>query len=170
MAMGDFEITVNKNDHPTGFKHWREMGYEDIYRVSALWLYDTATGETLIVQRSFGKKNDPGKWGTAVAGTVERGETYRGNIIKEIEEEIGLKGLTLITCPKVFIDDGVKRYFCQLFKAGVDKNQITIRLDRSEAERYKWVSVEWLIKDVKQSPNNYTPFLSQQFALIKDLF
>ncbi len=29
-------------------------------------------------------------WGSAVAGTVEKGEDYESNIYKETEEEIGL--------------------------------------------------------------------------------
>ena len=47
----------------------------------------------LIVERqtAFDKKYDPGKWGPSAAGTVEEGETYQSNIIKELQEEIGLE-------------------------------------------------------------------------------
>jgi len=98
--MGDFEITVDENDNPIGSKHWRIMQYDNIYRVSALWLTDRTIGEILLAQRKWTKKNDPGKWGAVVYGTIEVGETYDSNIIKEIEEEIGLTGLKLQKGPK----------------------------------------------------------------------
>jgi len=154
--MGDYEITVDENDNPIGSKHWRDMSYDDIYRISTLWLTDIKTGDVLIAQRKWNKKNDPGKWGVAAAGTVEVGETYRGNMIKEIEEEIGLTGLKLTKGPKKLIDDGEHRLFCQMFFASVDKNKVMIKIQEEEVEAAKWVSKKWLLDDVQRNPQNYT--------------
>jgi NADH pyrophosphatase NudC (nudix superfamily) len=41
-----------------------------------------------LTQRAATKKNDPDKRTSAVAGTVEKGETFETNIIKETQEEI----------------------------------------------------------------------------------
>lgn len=82
-------VVVNQNDEVIGYKHRDEIERGDIGRVSALWLQNTQ-GEVLIAQRAFTKKFSPGKWGPAVAGTVDEGEDYDDNMVKEIAEEIGL--------------------------------------------------------------------------------
>jgi isopentenyldiphosphate isomerase len=82
-------IIVNEKDEIIGFKERSKVKTDDIYRVSALWA-ENAKGDILMAQRAFSKMNSPGKWGPAVAGTVEEGETYDSNITKEAEEEIGL--------------------------------------------------------------------------------
>ena len=46
--------------------------------------------ENPIFLRSFTKSHDPGKWGPAVAGTVEEGETY--NFLKEGQRVYWLDG------------------------------------------------------------------------------
>ncbi len=84
-------IIVDENDKRIGLKIRRDIKQEEIYRVSALWI-ENSKGDVLLAQRSFDKKNNPGQWGTAVAGTVEEDEDYDLNIYKEAEEEIGLKG------------------------------------------------------------------------------
>jgi isopentenyldiphosphate isomerase len=155
--MSDFELTVDVDDNPIGSKHWRDMQYDDIYRVSALWLTDTETDDVLLAQRKWTKKNDPGKWDTAVAGTVEANETYEGNIVKEIEEEIGLTGLKLVTGPKTFTDDGNHKFFCQWFLGSIDKAQANIKIQEEEVEAVKWVPISWLLDDLKQNPQSYTP-------------
>ena len=86
---------VNENDEVVEVfegKNWGDLHPESIYRVSSLWITNSK-GEVLLARRAFNKKHDPGKWGPAVSGTVEEGETYESNIIKETEEELGIKSL-----------------------------------------------------------------------------
>ena len=74
---------VDKNDTVIGTKERDEIDYSsDIYRVSALWLTNS-NGQALIAKRAMAKKNSPGKWGPAVAGTLETDETYETNIYKD---------------------------------------------------------------------------------------
>ena len=83
---------VNEQDELIEYKDMNDRKEDEIIRVAALWLINEKS-EILLAQRSLNKKRDPGCWGPAVAGTVEEGETYESNIIKEAEEEIGLKDL-----------------------------------------------------------------------------
>ena len=78
---------VNEEDEIIKIIDSTERMKGDIGRVSALWITNEK-GEILLAQRSFTKKRDPGVWDPAVAGTVEEGETYEQNIIKEAEEEL----------------------------------------------------------------------------------
>lgn len=90
---------VNEQDEIIGYKDRDLRDPKEITRVSGLWVTDTAE-KILLAQRSWKKKSDPGRWGPAVAGTVEEGETYESNIIKEAREEIGLTNIVPIAGPK----------------------------------------------------------------------
>lgn len=81
---------VDEEDNIIDYKERKKLDLKDIYRVSALWI-ENSKGEILLAQRSFNKKHHPGLWGPAVAGTVEKGESYEENISHEIEEELGIK-------------------------------------------------------------------------------
>lgn len=71
---------VDDQDQFIGLKERNEVDYKsDIYRVSALWLTNSK-GQTLLAKRAAVKDKDPGKWGPAVAGTIDEGETYDENI------------------------------------------------------------------------------------------
>jgi len=86
-------IIVDENDNPIGLKERGTLDYDkDIYRVSALWITNSK-GQILIARRALTKKQNPGKWGPGVAGTIDEGETYDSNIIKEAKEELGLQNI-----------------------------------------------------------------------------
>ena len=106
-------IIVNDQDEIMGHKERGTLVSEDIYRVAGLWVTNS-NGNILLAQRQLGKRNDPGKWGPAVAGTVDEGETYESNIIKEAEEEIGLEDISP-TKSKKRRYTGEHNYFCQWF-------------------------------------------------------
>ena len=91
--MGSKFTIVDENDNIIAQKERANIKPEDIYRVAALWVTNSK-GDILLAQRALSKKHDPGKWGPAVAGTVEERETYRANIIKETSEEIGLHDIS----------------------------------------------------------------------------
>src|SRR3989344_8714359 len=140
---------VNEQDEIIGYKDRKDRNKVDIARITGLWLWNEK-GEALLAQRSFNKKMHPGMWGPAVAGTVEEGETYASNIIKEAEEEIGLKNLRPV------LDQKLRRttqhaYFVQWFVATINSDYPLVRQD-SEVEAIKWFSKEELLKAIKESP------------------
>jgi isopentenyldiphosphate isomerase len=78
---------VNENDELIGYKERKDITPADIYRVSSLRVMNEK-GEYLITQRATTKSQSPNKRTLAVNGTVEQGESYEENIIKETQEEI----------------------------------------------------------------------------------
>ena len=150
-------VIVDADDNPIGVQEYESLSYDDIYQVSALWLTDNNTGDILIAQRNWSKHNDPGKWSASVSGTIDEGETYDINIVKEIEEEIGLVNLILAKGPKEFIDDGQHKFFVQWFLAKVGKNNTIITIQEEEVEATKWIPKAELVKDVEHNPDKYTP-------------
>lgn len=125
----------------------------DIGRVTGLWVTNEK-GEVLLAQRSFNKLRDPGKWGPAVAGTVEEGETYENNIIKEAQEEIGLINITPKTEQK-YRRSTSHEYFSQWFSVVVDSKYPFVKQD-IEVEQIKWFTKDEILKFFKENSDSFS--------------
>jgi isopentenyl-diphosphate delta-isomerase len=159
-------VIVNENDEIIGSKERDAIVKGDIYRVSALWITNSA-GQILLAQRAYNKKHNPGKWGPAVAGTVEVGEDYDDNIIKEAEEELGLKNINPKKVTKVR-RRGEHDYFCQIYSAVVDKNLDEFKIQKSEVENIKWMSREELAASMENDPENYLESLKKYWVIFEN--
>lgn len=146
-------VIVNDQDEIIGHKERGTLAKEDIYRVSALWVTNSG-GDILLAQRKFTKKQDPGKWGPAVAGTVDEGETYDDNIIKEAEEEIGLANIKPTLGPKRRVS-GEYNYFCQWYTLIVDKPAEGFIIQDEEVEQVKWLTRKELERELQEHPASY---------------
>jgi isopentenyldiphosphate isomerase len=159
-------VIVDKNDKPIDLKTYDELKYDDIYRVSALWLADINGNDVLITQRKWTKHHDPGKWMAAASGTVDEGETYEQNVVKEIEEEIGLTNLDLAVGPKEFVADKKHKFFVQWFSATVDKSKVSIKIQKEEVEAYSWINKVELVQDVEEHPGKYVPSMPNALKIL----
>jgi isopentenyl-diphosphate delta-isomerase len=144
---------VNEQDEIIGVKERKEVTLEDIYRIASLWVTDTE-GNILLARRAFDKAHDPGKWGPAVAGTVEEGETYEDNIIKEAEEELGLKNVKLQMGVKTRSESSW-RYFAQEFLLTLPKGFNDFKIEKKEVAEVKWFSVAELKNLIKENPDEF---------------
>ena len=143
---------VDNNDRPIGYKERDKITKKDIYRVSALWV-TSPDGHVLLARRSKKKSHDPGLWGVAVVGTVEKGETYLSNIKKEAFEEIGLQDIK----PKKKIKEkftGNWNMFIQWFAIVLPK-ETKFRIDKNEVEKVQWITKEKLLTDLTRHPGKY---------------
>lgn len=131
-------VIVDENDNEVGVVPRSEHD-QHIYRVAALWVTNSK-GEILMAQRALTKKHHPGIWGPAVAGTVDEGETYVSNIIKETEEEIGIKITEhdLQIGPKTNTLDKQYRHFTQWFFYTTDRGLDEFHHDETEVAGVKW--------------------------------
>ena len=153
--MPELITVVDENDQVIGAKPRGTTTYNDIYQVSALWLTNSE-GNVLLAQRKWTKKNNPGKWGPAVAGTVDEGESYEQNIYQEAEEEIGLTEVKFISGPKTFVvREGLRRYFCQWFTAQIDWPLSRFKIQESEVEQIVWMPLQQLGSEIEKHPDNY---------------
>lgn len=151
---------VNEQDEIIGYKHREGKNSGDISRITGLWLTD-ADGNVLLAQRAFNKKRSPGLWGPAVAGTVEEGETYESNIVKEAEEEIGLVGLKPILGSKIRISVS-HEFFLQWFTTVVDHNYPFKKQDE-EVEEIKWFTKEKVLKLLEEKPEMFVSGFKNYF-------
>jgi len=143
-------IIVDRYDKQISVKKRNLIRFDDIYRVSALWINDKM-GNVLLARRASTKKNDPGKWGPAVAGTIEEGETYKTNIIKEAGEELGLFNISPILGPKIF-NKGKHLHFTQWFFLTGNYYISDLIIDSEEVAEVKWFIKEELLDLLKKQP------------------
>lgn len=109
----------------------------EIYRITSLWI-TSHSGNILLARRSHLKQSDPGKWAEAVTGTVEEGETYESNIVKEIKEELGLTfaASDLKKGPKVFY--GIElQALAQWYILEIDESTV-LSPDPEEVAEIRW--------------------------------
>lgn len=156
---------VDENDNPIGYKERADIDYaKDVYRSAALWVVNSKD-EVLIAQRKLDRVKDPGKWGPAVAGTVEEGETYDSNIQKEAEEEIGLTGATITKLDKVRLYEP-RHQFMQWYKTVVDQPIEYFTPQPEEVEKLEWIPHGDLIVDVKENPDKYVGSMGQALEFL----
>jgi isopentenyldiphosphate isomerase len=156
-------IVVDENDNVKEIKERSDVTIKDIYRVSALWLTNTSN-QVLLARRAYTKKNDPGMWGPAVAGTIEKGETYESNILKEAEEELKLKNLTLKKGPKIRT---IKphNHFTQWFFSEIKNNQ-KIVINKKEIVEIKWFNKKELLDLINKNPKDFIVSMTSFIKLI----
>jgi isopentenyldiphosphate isomerase len=151
---------VNDQDEVIGTKERAEIDYQtDIYRVSALWLTNSI-GQTLLARRALIKDKDPGKWGPAVSGTIDEGETYDQNIYKEAMEEIGLEGVQFTKGIKMRITHP-RQYFCQWYTIALDRDVSSFTMQAEEVDALEWVDIEQLKSELASNSNKYVPAMQQ---------
>ena len=151
-------VIVDEHDRPIGLKEREKVGPEDIYRASGLWITNSR-GEALIAQRAMTKRVHPGRWATAVAGTVDEGEDYDDNMIKETEEEIGLT-LTiqdLTKGPLIFVKLHERRFFCQWYYYTTDLPISAFTLKEDEVAAIRWISTEKFLEEIQLHPERFLP-------------
>lgn len=157
LHVGKPRITiVNDQDEIIGYKERDTLDLEDIYRVSALWVTNSK-GDILLAQRQLDKRHHPGMWGPAVAGTVDEGESYDDNIIKEAEEEIGLKNIKPQKSMKrrITLATGGYNHFTQWYTLVIDKPAQDFVLQEEEVAQVKWFSREELEQELREHPEKY---------------
>jgi isopentenyldiphosphate isomerase len=152
---------VNEEDEIICYKERENTNPEDIVRATGLWIKDK-DGNILLSQRSLSKKFGPGLWGPAAGGVVEEGETCESCIIREAEEEIGLRGVIFNSGPKIRLFD----CFGYFFTATVDSNYEFVKQDE-EVEQIKWFSQEELNKLLKEKPEIFMKGFEEYIKILK---
>jgi len=153
-------IIVDEQDNIIGSKERSKVTYEDVYRVTGLWITNSS-GEILLAQRSFAKSHSPGCWATAVSGTVEEGESYEENIYKEAEEELGIKNVKFTEGPHTR-SEGPWQHFTQWYFLKTDQKAEDFIIDKTEVEQVKWFKKDELTKLIKENPEQFVKSLPKR--------
>lgn len=161
-------ILVDENDQPIGFRERAERRDDDIIRVTGLCVYNSKN-EFLIAKRVHTKKYDPGLWGPATAGTVDEGETYLSNIIKEAKEEIGLemdaRAIIQGPCRRTQAET---RYFVQRFFYKSDLPIEKFAIQKNEVAEIRWIHISELVEWIARKPDDFIEAFKGPESIVND--
>jgi isopentenyldiphosphate isomerase len=141
---------VNEFDEVIGFKQRDEITPTDINRATGLWITNSKK-EILLARRSLTKRFSPNRWGPAAAGTLEKDESYLENIIKEMQEELGLGNITPLPVKKLLMS-GYHPHFTQWFSCVIDKPCNSFTIQTEEVSEIRWFTPEEVLKMLKDQP------------------
>ena len=146
---------VDEQDNIIGYKKRKLLTEKDIHRSGALWI-ENSKGQLFIAQRADSKKSFPGCWGSGASGVVSKGEEYDAAILREAEEEIGLKGIKPMLLGKLRIKEGKINFFAQYFILKSDLDERDLVLNKREVKAVKWIYKNELKKEVEDHPERFT--------------
>ena|GEM_PF-930928 len=134
--------------------------YLFMIKVAVLWMLNEHD-EVLLAQRALDKAQDPGVWGPAVTGKLESGESFDEALVRETEEELGLK--TTDYTPRFLLEadynhpDGEVRQF-GVYAAILPKAKTAlIRIDPKEVAGIRWFAIDELKQKMASTPNELVP-------------
>jgi len=136
-----------------------------IRRVSRVILINDR-GDILLQRRSEETIPYPGLWNDSASGHVDVGETYHDAAVRELEEEMGISGITLAEVGKFYREEkegALTRKAFNMLYTGVFNGAPDI--DRVEVSEAKWVSTRILTEWLSERPHEFTPELIQGFKL-----
>ncbi len=151
----EYTQIVDRKDNIIGKKLRSEITKDDIYRVSSLWVFNQ-NRELLIAQRPMWKKNDPGKWSESAVGTLEVGETYQSNLVKEAKEELGLdlNENELVFVGKEFFESSKNKLFGAMY-AVILSNTPKLELNSHEVPNIEWISNDKIKDELSEADNRF---------------
>ncbi len=158
---------VDENDEIIKYIDRKDRTATDTCRITCVLVFNSK-GEFLIAQRQFTKSLDPGKWGPSVAGTVEEGETYDSNAVKELEEEIGVTGVPVTFFKKYYYKTFNAQRFTSVYIALVDKPAEDFVIQVDEVVEVRWISIDDLSAWYAKSPEDFIPSFNNTLERIKE--
>lgn len=160
---------VNEQEEFLYFKHRDEATADEIRQITRLHIFNHA-GEYLLAMRQLEKMLDPGKWGPSVAGTVDEGETYETNVVKEAEEELGLTGLDIQFVKKYYLHGPNGKRYCAVFTATTDQRVEDLTLQEEEVADARFVPLPELFAWYDRAPEDFTKSFGETIELLKEIY
>ncbi len=160
---------VNEQDEIIGYKERGTCSEGDINRASGLWI-ENSKGEVLIIKRSDKVTFAPTTY-SVLTGTVDEGETYESNVVKEAAEELGviISEQDLLRAEKILYSNKdnphKNRYFVQWYKIVKDIDVDTLTLDPAEVAGVKWFPKEELKNLYNEHPEQFFVHFRQNLEM-----
>lgn len=156
MEVEEYSIVVDKNDNVIEYKKRSDLTPKDRIRIVITWIED-GKGNALIHKRSYKKKHGANMWENAAAGGVVRGESYEEAAYKELEEEIGLKGIKLTPVTTRITETIWGDRMVGWFIGYTDIAAEDLTPETDCVDEIKWVNKIELFDDRDRHPEKYMP-------------
>lgn len=150
-------ILVDENDREIGSGEKLKVHQEGkLHRCFSIFVFNSK-GELMLQERARSKYHSGGLWTNTCCSHPRVGENINEAAHRRLAEEMGF-------------DCGLKEIFSFIYKAKLDHglwehefDHVFIgrydgepKIDPEEAEGWKWIGFNELIKDIAENPENYT--------------
>jgi isopentenyl-diphosphate delta-isomerase len=157
--MKEFLILVDKNDKEIGTMEKIEAHKKaKLHRAFSIFVFNSKN-EMLLQQRAKTKYLCPGLWTNACCSHPRPKEDTEQAAYRRLKEEMGfnckLKEITSFIYKAEFENGLTEHEFDHVF---VGTYNGKIKPDKKEVCDWKFVSIDDLLKDVKEHTDNYTPW------------
>jgi isopentenyl-diphosphate delta-isomerase len=153
-------ILVDRNDSETGSGEKMDVHRNgQLHRAFSIFVFNSR-GETLLQQRAEGKYHSAGLWTNTCCSHPRTGESLEEAVHRRLKEEMGfdcnLREAFSFIYRSEFGNGLTEHEFDHVFVGRFDGIPSP---DKSEVSSFRWVGLEELIADIKNSPEKYTYWL-----------
>ena len=158
--MPEYILTVDENDNVTGKGGKLKVHREGkLHRAFSLFVFNSK-GELLLQRRAKSKYHSGGLWTNTCCSHQRDGETLEKAIHRRLKKDMGfgceLKEVFTFTY-RVKFDDGLfENEYDHVFFGEFDGKP---EPNPEEVDKWKWVGLEELRKDIRKNPDDYTYWL-----------
>ncbi len=153
---------VDADDRVIGRYTRREIHRRELRHRACHALVFNAAGELFLQHRSMRKDNNPGRWDSSCAGHVDSGESYDACIVRELEEELGIR---LDAVPqqlfRIAASAATEWEFSQIYRVDYDG---PLQLDPEEVAGGRWLTPAQVDAWLAAQPESLTPGFRQIWA------
>ena len=126
--------------------------------------------KVLLQKRSSSAYHFPNVWETTASGHVDEEETYEIAAKRELDEEVGIKGIPLQSIAHYYREETYKNCLLKSFETiFIGDHNGSFTIDEHEVSEAKWFSVSALEKMMKNKPEEFTPGLISDWKEWKPL-
>lgn len=143
---------VDRENRATGSVTRGEMRAGGLIHRSTYILVFNGAGELFIQKRTVTKDVYPGYWDPCTGGVVLAGETYEDGAARELEEEIGVRGVPLETLFDFYFEEGKVRVWGRVFSC---RSEGPFRLQEEEVQGGEFMSLDEIARRSASEP--FTP-------------
>lgn len=152
-------ILVDEKDVQTGTCEKMEVHRKGLlHRAFSIFVFNSKD-ELMLQRRAKTKYHTPGLWTNTCCSHPRDGEKLEEAVHRRLKEEMGF-------------DCDLKEEFSFIYRAQFDNDLVEHEFDHvfigkydnepnpnpGEADNWKWINIEELKKDIKENPDNYTPW------------
>ena len=130
-----------------------------IHRAIHVFVFNSH-GLLFLQKRDLSKDIQPGKWDTSVGGHLDSGESYGSAALREMEEELGIGGVSLGFLYKYIHHSEVESEYVSTYSCTWDGE---IKINQNEIEEGKFWSLDAIAGET--SKDLFTPLFLEELNL-----
>ncbi len=153
MDPGDEVVTiVDDQNRVVGSTFRREMRARRLPHRATYILVFNSSGELFVQKRTMTKDIFPGYYDPATGGVVLAEESYLEGARRELEEEMGIRGVPLTVLFEFYFQDDCSRVWGAAFSCVYDDDFV---LQEEEVESGAFIPIPDVLREIETKP--YTP-------------